>query len=278
MKYSLKIIEFDTKSGFWDTKKKEIIFEKWKILSEMKDKGFIVSNNKEVNFIDFKGNQIWQNSINCFNIPNSGFISDNRLIITTNSENYNDWGHLGPVFLIDLDKGKIIKELKGQSAESLVDGRFILGLEGYSMFNTWLYDSNGNLLQEWKSFGHYLVNNNEIYVIENDRRIPTSSKIVQLNFDGTIKKSIQLKSSESSNPILLKNNDFIFVNTGELKIIGTNLIEIDKCELLHIEEKDSWRFSFRISLEQNILIVEILESSEIDSTEYKIYNWLIEIN
>jgi len=277
LKYSLKKINYDIKKGFWQNKEAEMFSEDWKILKTIENKGLIISNHKQVDFVDFNGNKIWQSSIECSGIPNDVKVSNDRLIVTTNSEDYHAWGYLGFVTLIDLNKGKVIKELKGERAQSLDDGSFLLGLEGYDIFNTWLYDQNGILLKEWRSYGQYLIINKEIFVIEDDRQGNTSAHIVKLCSNGKIKKGKKLKSSSSSNPLLLDDEVFIFENFGELSIINNNLIEVAKFKLFSYDENQSWRFSSRISKEKGLFEISILERTEELPLEYKTHNWKVKI-
>ena len=275
---SFKVISYDIQEGFWQDKEAEMFSEDWKLLKKIENKGLIISNHKEINFVDFNGNNIWESSIKCSGIPNDAKVSSDRLIVTTNSEDYHAWGYLGLATLIDLNKGKIIKELKGARAQSLDNGSFLLGLEGYDIFNTWLYDSNGVLLKEWKSYGQYLIINKEIFVIEDDRRGNTSAHIVKLCLNGKIKKGKKLKSSSSSNPLLLDDEVFIFENFGELSIINNNLIEIAKFKLLSYDKEQSWRFFSRISKEKDLFEISILERTEELPLEYKTHNWKVKID
>jgi hypothetical protein len=277
-KYSFEIINYDIQEEFWKDKEDEIFSKDWKLLKTIDNKGLIISNHKEVDFVDFNGNKIWESSIECSGIPNDAKVSSNRLIVTTNSEDYHAWGYLGLVTLIDLKKGEVIKELKGARAQSLDNGSFLLGLEGYDIFNTWLYDQDGILLKEWRSYGQYLVINKEIFVIEDDRRGNTSAHIVKLCSNGKIKKGKKLKTSSSSNPLLLDDETFIFENFGELSIINNNLIEIAKFKLFSYDEKQSWRFSSKISKEKDLFEVSILERKEELPLEYKTHNWKVKID
>lgn len=278
MKYSFKIIDYTITKGFGENKKTEILFEKWKVLKKIDDDRFIIFKDKTVSFVDSKGNKIWKNSIKCNGIPNDAKISKDRLILTTNSEDYHSWGHLGPAILIDLNSGTIIKELRGLKAESLNNGKFLLGLEGYDVFNTWLYDKNGELLDEWRSYGNYLILDKDIFVIENDRCNPTSAYVTKLCANGKVENGKKLKTSSSSNPILLNNGNFIFENSGELNIIGPNLKEIGNFKLLNYNKRESWCFYSKIEKEKNIITVTILERSAEPPIDYKTHTWEIAIN
>lgn len=264
MNYTFKIIDSKIKKGFWQKdESKQLLFNKWTKLLGRKNNDLIVSRNKELCLIDSDGNSLWENSLTCPGIPNNAYISDDRLLITTNSSDYHAWGFLGPAILIDLTKGLIITELRGSHGIALSKGRFLLGLEGYDVFDTWLYDSNGNLLQQWRSYGHYVLGNNDIIrVIEQDRNSLTSGSVVKLKLDGRIEKGQKLKTCSASNPITLNNEDIIFENLGELIIVDMDLREVGKLQFKSISEKDSWRFHSRIALNQETLIINILERLE----------------
>ena len=138
MNYSLKIIDSKITTGFWQQDKCEkLLFNKWTKLLARKNNDLIVAHNKELCFIDANGNTLWKNSLICPGIPNNAYVSDDYLLVTTHSEDYHAWGFLGPAILIDLKKGIIIKELKGSHGTVLSEGGFLLGLEGYDVFDTW---------------------------------------------------------------------------------------------------------------------------------------------
>lgn len=279
MKYSFKIKDSIIKNGFWQKDESpHLLFNKWTKLLERNNSDLIVANNKELCLIDSQGNSLWKDVLNCPGVPNNAWVSDGRLLVTTNSEDYHAWGHLGPSILVDLTKGVIITELRGRHGEALSNGKFLLGLEGYDVFDTWLYDSDGRLVQQWNSYGHYVVgDNDEIRVIEQDRKMPTSAKVVKLKPDGRIEKGPELKACFASNPISLDNGDVIFENSGELRIVDPDLTEVAKLQLKNISEGESWRFHSRISSNENMFKVCILERSAEPPIEYQIHEWLIEL-
>jgi hypothetical protein len=183
---------------------------------------------------------------------------------------------LGPAILIDLSEGIIIKELTGKNGAALSNGNFLLGLEGYDVFDTWLYDSNGKLVQQWRSYGHYAIgSNDDIRIVEQDRSTPTNACVVKLKLDGRIEKGLKLKTCSASNPIILNNEDIIFENSGELIIVNLNLEVVARLQLKSISEKDSWRFHSNISLNEESLTVKILERLPEPSRDYQTHKWLI---
>jgi hypothetical protein len=272
-----EIIDYFLINEFWEKLNSEKNIGSWKILTKKNDSEFIVYNKCELNCIKSNGENVWLNSIFCNGIPNSAQISNDRLIITTNSENYHSWGFLGPTYLINIENGIIIKELKGEIAKSLGDGCFILGLEGYEYFNTWEYDKNGILKNEWRSYGEYFIKSKEIYVVEDDRSNPTNGHLVKLLPNNKIVKGEKLKTSSSSNIIAINNDNFIFENNGNLKIYDLNLKKKMEIPLINYSISDSWRFFSRIWFENDNVIVQIMERSQEVPIEYKTNNWIIKI-
>lgn len=45
-----------------------------------------------------------------------------------------------PALLLDLADGAVVAELRGSRGAPLGDGRLLLGLEGYDVFDTWEHD------------------------------------------------------------------------------------------------------------------------------------------
>lgn len=277
MNSKFQIIDNFIINEFWEKPISEKYNDDWNILIKRNDSQIIVFNKFILKCINSNGEDVWLNSIVCEGIPNSAQISDDRLIITTNSENYHSWGFLGPVYLIDIENGIVIKELKGEIAKSLDNGNFILGLEGYEYFNTWEFDKNGILKNEWRSYGEYLLKNNEIFVVEDDRMSPTNGHLVKLISNNKIIKGEKLKTSSSSNIISLKEDKLVFENSGSLKIYNLNFKRILEISLLNYKPADSWRFMSRIRLKNDNIFVQIMERSAEPPIEYKTHNWEISV-
>lgn len=279
MKYTIEIAGYETSEGFWRPKKPEDLFSNWIPLLEIPNTGFIVYHNLRVHFLDLAGKPIWEEPLRCTGVPNRAIISGNRLIVTTDSETYDRaWGKLGPVHLIDLEKGLLIKKLSGERMEALTDGKFIVGLEGYNLFDTWLYDGDGNLLQNWRSYGNYLVDGEEIVVLENDRRVPTKAHLVKLLPNGEIIRGEQLKTSWSSQAVRLHESDFAYENFGELKIADTNLEQTQSERFLAYEDGDSWKHYSSLEKEGEKLVLRITERTGDDPLTYKTHHWTLKIS
>ncbi|MCG8573633.1 MAG: hypothetical protein MI810_02020 [Flavobacteriales bacterium] len=250
----------------------------WDRLLAKQDGLSVVSTNKELGLLNSDGSLIWEKKTICPSIPSKAFISDNGILVLSRTEDYHAWGFLGPALFIDLTSGKIIKEVKGQKGLALGDGKFLVGLEGYDYFETWLYDDKGNLLQEWRSYGYYLLTENQdIIVIEQDRRTPTNSHLVRLKTDGNIQKGFKLDSCSASEPLILNKGIFAFVNSGNLKVVDKDLNLIEQLNLLNISERETWRFQSKIRWKGEQIEVELTERTKEPPLVYTQHLWSITI-
>lgn len=278
MNYSLKIIESKITSESYSGNNFTPGPNNWEKLLVAQNENLIVSNKKELALVDVHGNSIWKKNINCPGMPNNAWISGDRLLVTTNSEHYHAWGHLGPALLIDLEKGTIINELRGSQGEALANGEFLLGLEGYDVFDTWMYDGNGKVMKQWRSYGHYIIGEkNDIRVVEQDRTHPTHAHVVRLNPDETIQRGAKLDTSFASKPIVFNNGDIVFINSGKIKIVDLELNLKQEWELLKIDKSESWRYIPKIRFFESNLKIEIFERTKELPIQYHKYEWLIEL-
>ncbi|MNJ90871.1 hypothetical protein D3C87_85110 [compost metagenome] len=279
MKYAIEITSYETSEGFWRPGIPEEIFSNWIPLLEIENTGFIVYHNLRVHFLDLTGKWIWEEPIICAGVPNRVVISGNRLIVTTRLEKYDRvLGYMGRVHLINLEKGILIKKLQGERMEALTDGRFVLGLGGYNLFDTWMYDGDGNLLQNWRSCGNYLVDGEEILVIENDFMQPTKSQLVKLLPNGEVIRGEHLKTYWSSEPLRLVDKDFVYENFGELKIANTNLEQVQSERFLAYEDRDSWKYLSNLRKEGKDFVLRIIERTGDDPLTYTTHHWTLKIN
>ncbi|GAA0721302.1 hypothetical protein GCM10009430_22410 [Aquimarina litoralis] len=241
----------------------------------------LYATGREINLHNIHSDDLWEHPIICPGIPNKAWQSKNRILLTTNTEHFHAWGYLGPEIIIDLDAGIIIKEIKGSEGKPLSNGMFIIGLEGYGIFKSWLYNQDGEKVQKWNSYGHYVVDKlDNIRVIEQDRSIPTQSHVVKLHMDGSIEKGAKLTTYNASEPILMQNNDIIFENSGILRIIDSDVKEITRYQLLDIDHDRAWLFTSNIKLiGKNHLLVNIFERSDGNSSPitYKTHQWLLKL-
>jgi len=278
MKYNCEILGSgkDDKSPF--SKKTPNASLPQKILIEIEGQKLIALDG-EISLLNQDATPVWEKSFKIEGRPNRAFISKDRLLITSLTMDYHAWGVLGPAYLIDLNNGALVAELKGASGAALEGGRFILGLEGYGCFNTWLYDRDGSLVQEWPSYGHYVVGeNDDIRVLEKDRTSPTQSRIVRLHFNGQIEKGPRLNEGLVSEPLILKDNSIILIDKGMLRIVDADLNQQYQKVLLEVPETDSSRFHSKIEFtKEGLISINIYEKSKEAPIKYKNNYWLISL-
>ena len=240
------------------------------------DKGKLIANGDYVYWVNESGIKQWQQPLNCHAKPNNAYISQDRILLTTHSHHYHRWGYLGPVLLIDLNTGDVITILKGNNAAALKNGNFILGLEGYDYFDTWLYNRNGHRLCHWHSYGHYIINeNDDITVLECDRKNPTSARITQLKLDGNLVYGEPLSDGVVSNGLLLKNGGIVFVELGTVRIIDHNLQTKYSLPLLDVSPGNSWAFNVTLSFSNQDVLIKISKRSKEPPIEYTHHEWLL---
>jgi len=238
----------------------------------------VVARDQQVALVDSAGALRWPAPLRCAGRPNRAFLSENRLLVTTFSLEYHAWGNLGPALLIDVSTGALITELRGAEGAALSAGRFVLGLEGYDTFDSWLYAADGEPLQQWRSFGHYIVDPDEtIRVLELDRRDPTSSRIVRLHPDGEIERGPQLADGQISPPLVLEDGTALFVDRGRLHAVDRQLRAEVLIELLEIAQDDPWRFTAHLSMADALLHVSISERTARSPIVYTIRRWALEL-
>ncbi|MEV6292409.1 hypothetical protein AB0M41_18680 [Streptomyces sp. NPDC051896] len=149
-------------------------------------------------------------------------MSGDRVLVTTDSMEYTAWGMLGPALLLDLADGRLVAELRGQSAAARGGGRFVLGLEGYEFFDTWEYDRDGNETDAWRSYGHYVVGTG-LRVVEADRRVPTSGRVVRLLPGGVVERGPHLSDGTPPEPLVLRDGTILVLDGGAVRAVGRRL-------------------------------------------------------
>ena len=277
--YILKILEYQAIDGV-----KTQIRESNSNLGDalyLNDSLRLKATGREVILHNIHSKDLWEEPVICPGIPKKAWQSANRILLTTNTEEYHAWGFLGPAIIIDLDAGTIIKEIRGRQGKPLSNGMFIVGLEGYDAFDSWLYNQNGEIVQTWRSYGHYVIDqSNNIRVIEQDRTNPTQSHVVNLRMDGSIEKGEKLITSSASEPVLTLENDIIFENSGVIRVINSDLKEIARYPLLDIPGDKDWLFTSNLKLiGKNHLLINIFERSEGKSSPitYRTHQWLMKL-
>ncbi|MEE1788569.1 hypothetical protein PUR71_37565 [Streptomyces sp. SP17BM10] len=175
--------------------------------------------------------------------PNAAHISSGRVLVTTSSIGYHAWGHLGPAYLLDLEDGTLVAELRGERGATLGGGRFLLGLEGYAHFHTWQFDRDGDVTDTWRSYGHYVVGTG-IRVVEADRATPTASRVVRLLPGGAIERSaLLLTESQACGPVVLPDGTILVLDAGVLRAFGRDLADATLAELVTVPDGEADRFT-----------------------------------
>lgn len=277
MKYICEIVELGKNSELPFSKKEPKDPMKQELLAEIDDQK-LVALDSEISLLNKQGISAWDKPFKIDGRTNEVFVSNDRLLITTLTKEYHAWGFLGPAYLVNLKDGSLVTEVRGESGAALENGSFILGLEGYDYFNTWLYDKDGSLVQEWRSYGNYIVGkNDDIRVLEKDRRIPTKSRVVRLNLNGQIEKGPRLSESQISEPLILEDNSLIFIDGGVVRIVDYDLNERYQKTLMKIPQENTWRFHSNIQSTGNLITVNIYERTEEPPIEYTNHYWLIDL-
>lgn len=278
MKYSCRIIE-TTRGAERPHKSAEPLAPgKWQRLLAGTGDDLIVARARELARADALGACRWPGPMICPGVPNGAYISEDRVLVTTDSLEYHAWGMLGPALLLNLDDGALIAELRGERGMALSGGRFVLGLEGYDVFDTWMYERNGCQLEQWRSYGHYIADpDDSIRVIEQDRRIPSQSRVVRLLANGAIERGPRLKEGQASAPAVLDDGTLLFVDAGILRAVDRNLNQQALATLLPVPARESWRFRADISLDGRFVEIGICERSDDVPIEYTHHRWLLEL-
>ncbi|MGW6918040.1 hypothetical protein ACWGB8_30135 [Kitasatospora sp. NPDC054939] len=188
----------------------------------------IVGRNGAVDCVDAAGRTRWTHTF--AGRANDAHLSSGRVLVTTDSHEYTAWGVLGPALLLDLADGRVVAELRGASGTVLRGGRFVLGLEGYDVFDTWEYDRDGRLVDTWRSYGHYVVGTG-LRVVECDRRIPTGSRVVRLLPGGVVERGPRLRDPLCPRPVVLPDGTVLVLDAGVLRAFDRALRETVLAEL-----------------------------------------------
>ena len=218
----------------------------------------VVLDGDRVVRLDARGDVKWRRP--CGSRPRTAHVSGDRLLLLTDSLDYHVWGHLGPALLLDLDDGRLVAELRGESGAPLGDGRFVLGLEGYDVFDTWLHERDGSLTRTWRSCGHYVPDpDGAVRVVECDRRSPTRSRVVRLLQDGGIERGPRLSDGSVPPPVVLPDGTLLVLDAGVLRAVDRELDDRTLAELLHVPQGESWRFRGELALDGDRLTVTVDE-------------------
>ncbi|VAW75294.1 hypothetical protein MNBD_GAMMA12-2720 [hydrothermal vent metagenome] len=251
--------------------------EKSLVLAEFDDLK-VVARAEGISLLSRQEISIWKQPFKIEGKANEVYISQDRLLLTTFTSDYHAWGFLGPAFLIDLNNGEGIVQIRGENGAALGNGSFIIGLEGYGVFNTWQYDRTGEMTQQWNSYGHYIVDEEyNIRVLERDRVSPTKSGLCRLHASGEVEKGPLLKDSQISQPLVLEDQSVVYIDCGILKVVDVSLEIQGEFFLMEISQEDVWRFSTSVRYVGDYIEVEIYERTEEPPLTYKRYDWQLDL-
>ncbi|MFE7838645.1 hypothetical protein ACFU53_22095 [Streptomyces sp. NPDC057474] len=227
------------------------------VLADVGD-GRIVGEGQDLASIGADGRERWRHR--CAGKPHEAHVSGNRLLALTYSPDYHAWGFLGPALLFDLDSGRQIAELRGERGSPVGGGRFVLGLGGYDVFDTWLHDRDGTLLTTWRSYGHYVPDlDGTVRVVERGRS--KASRVVRLLPDGGIERGPRLSHGQVSRPVVLADGTIVVLDAGVLRAVDRRLQDTVLAELLPVPPDEAWRFHGELSLVDDRLTVTVQERS-----------------
>jgi hypothetical protein len=209
--------------------------------------------------------------------PRAAHVSADRVLVLTDSLDYHAWGHLGPALLLDLRTGSRVAVLRGERGAALSGGRFLLGLEGYDAFDTWLHDRDGGLVTSWRTSGHYVVDadagGDGVRVVECDRRQPTGSAVVRLLADGTVLRGCPLRNGHAPAPVVLPDGTVVVFDGGALVAVDRDLRGTVLAEVLDLGD-ESWRFAATLGLRDDVLVVTVVERDHATSPAYSTHRFV----
>lgn len=163
---------------------------------------------------------------------------------------------IGKSYCLDLDTGIIKWTTKPAPYETIAcyeNGSFIIGHQGYGAFDTLLYNSNGDIINQWKSVGRYVVDNNKnIFLVEMNNSSNSKLHISQLLNDGKILKGEQIEGYYIADPVIDEYCNIAFWRNESLQIVDKNL---KRHILLTIKTEKKYSMTERMLLINSGLLV-----------------------
>ncbi|MFD9005008.1 hypothetical protein ACFV0T_29320 [Streptomyces sp. NPDC059582] len=232
----------------------------------------IVGAVGSVRCVDSTGRTLWTHR--CSGRPNAAHLSGDRVLVTTYSLEYTPWGHLGPALLLDLADGRLVAELRGQSAAARGGGRFVLGLEGYDVFDTWEYDRDGTQTDAWRSYGHYVVGTG-LRVVEADRQLPSQGRVVRLLPGGVVERGPRLTDPLPPEPLVLRDGTILVLDGRAVRAVGRGLDSTVLAELTEApaDLRGPTRRKLRWDGDRVAAIVSVPHANE--PSVYTVYTWTL---
>ena len=140
-------------------------------------------------------------------------------------------------------------------------GAFLVGYQGYDAFETVLYDRAGNRKTRWNSHGHYVVETDGVRVIELENRLPSRSRLVRLNSDGTVTRGDLLEGYYTSEPYLHRDGTLFFAREG-MMIAARGLMIDERVVIRHRSDSDSYVIHSRVLGGDEGMFVTYTEGTE----------------
>ncbi|MFF6791032.1 hypothetical protein ACFY9C_18370 [Streptomyces filamentosus] len=207
--------------------------------------------------------------------PNAAHVSDGRVLVTTDSLEYTPWGHLGPALLLDLADGRLVAELRGARGAARDGGRFLLGLEGYGVFETREYDRDGAETDRWPSYGHYVVGSG-VRVVEADRNTPTNNRVVRLLPGGAVTPGPRLSDPQPPKPVVLPDGTVLVLDGGQVLAVGRDL---DTAVLVRLKDLSGDRAIRTLRWDgRDRLVASIAEPHPADPATYALDTWTLRLS
>jgi hypothetical protein len=225
-----------------------------------------------VSCVDSAGRTRWAHR--CAARPNAAHVSGDRVLVTTDSLEYTPWGFLGPALLLDLADGRLVAELRGQRAAARGGGRFLLGLEGYDVFDTWEYDRDGNETDTWRSYGHYVVGSG-VRVVEADRRTPTDGRVVRLLPGGVVERGPRLVDPQPPEPLVLRDGTIVILDGEVVRAVGRALDSTVLAELGGTARNLGARAMRTLRWDGDRIAVVVAEPHADELTRYTVDTWTL---
>ncbi|MFE5796920.1 hypothetical protein ACFQ8C_30685 [Streptomyces sp. NPDC056503] len=221
--------------------------------------------------VDSGGRTLWTHAFS--GRPNAAHVSGGRVLVTTDSLEYTPWGFLGPALLLDLTTGRLVAELRGERGAARGGGRFLLGLEGYGIFETRAYDRDGAETDRWPSYGHYVVGSG-VRVVEADRRIPTRGRVVRLLPGGVVTPGPALTDPQPPRPVVLPDGTLLVLDGHVLRAVDRDLGTTDLAELTPLADSRTIRTLRR---DGTRLVATFAEPSAAPPIRYTVDTWTLRL-
>ncbi|MCD0480845.1 hypothetical protein LO771_00055 [Streptacidiphilus sp. ASG 303] len=234
----------------------------------------VAADGREVLCTGPDGRTRWSHA--CAGPPREAYASGGRLLVATDSPDYHPWGHLGPALLLDLGTGAVVAELRGEHGAALDGGRFLLGLAGYDVFDTWRHGPDGALEDAWRSFGHYVAGpGGDVRVVERTSPPDRPCRVVRLLPGGTVEEGPVLAGSQVPAPVVLPDGTLVVLDAGVLRAVDGTLHDAALARLLPHPAGEAWRFDGRRALDGDRIGVRIDERAREDRTRRTTHLWSV---